>query len=327
MRRREFIAIVGGAAAWPLAVRAQHAGRIPVVGILWPFADAEAAAPRRLPFLRGLAEFGYIPGKTIILEERYANEIPERYDALATELVNLKVDVLVGGGGSPIFTLHRATSSIPTVFVGVGDPVALHLVSSLSRPGGNLTGLTQMNFELSAKRLLLLKQVLPSVSRVALLSDPTNMGAPFELSESSSAAKELGLSFDVFDVSAANDIDQIFQKMEEQHLQAVAVFSANLLATERKRISALGLKHRLAVIGPTKFFVEAGTLLSYGPDFPTLWHRAAYFIDKILKGEKVGDLPVERPTKFDFCINLSTAKALGIEIPPAMLALADEVIE
>jgi len=151
--------------------------------------------------------------------------------------------------------------------------------------------------------------------------------APPELSQYSSAARELGLSYDVFDVSTGNDIDQVFQKMKDQHFQAVVVFTANLLFTERKRISALGLKHRLAVVAPAKLFVDDGALLSYGPDFPTLWHRAAYFIDKILKGESVGDIPVERPTKFDFCLNLSTAKVLRIEISPAMLALADEVIE
>ena len=327
MKRREFIAAIGGAAVWPLAVRAQHSGRIPVVGILFQYADAEAAAHYRLPLLKGLAELGYIPGKTFILEERYANEVPERFDALATELVNLKVDVLVAPGGSPFFALHRATLTIPTVFVGVSDPVALHLASSFSKPGGNLSGLTQMSFDLSAKRLLLLQQAIPTVSHVALLREPTNPAAPFELSQFSSAARELGLSYDVFDVSTGNDLDQVFQKMEEQHFQAVVVFSAALLFSERKRISALSLKHRLAVMAPSKLFVDDGILLSYGPDFPALWHRAAYFIDKILKGESVGDIPIERPTKFDFCINLSTAKVLGIEIPPAMLALADEVIE
>jgi len=327
MRRREFIAGFGGAVAWPILAKAQQSGRIPVVGILWHYADAEGAAHLRLPLLKGLAELGYIPGKTFILEERYANEVPERYDALATELVNLKVDVLVAGGGSPIFALHRATSTIPTVFVGVSDPVAVHLASSLSKPGGNLSGLTQMNIESSAKRLLLLQQAIPTVSHVALLREPTNPTAPFELSQFSSAARELGLSYDVFDVSTGNDIDQVFQKMEEQHFQAVVPFAANLMFTEKKRISALGLKHRLAVMAPSKSFVEVGTLLSYGADFPTLWHLAAYFIDKILKGESVGDIPIQRPTKFELCFNLRTAKVLGIEIPPTMLALADEVIE
>jgi putative tryptophan/tyrosine transport system substrate-binding protein len=327
MRRREFIGLIGGAAAWPVAARAQPSRRIPVVGILFYFANAEDAAHYRLPLLKGLAELGYIPGKTIILEERYANEIPERYDALATELVNLKVDVLIAPGGSPIFALHRATSTIPTVFVGVSDPVAVHLASSFSKPGGNLSGITQMSADISAKRLQLLQKTIPTVSHVALLLDPTNPGALLELPQFSSAARELGLSYGVFDASTGNDIDQAFQKMEDQHFQAVVVAGANLLFKERKRISALGLKHRLAVNAPAKFFVDVGALLSYGPDFPTLWHRAAYFIDKILKGENVGDIPIERPTKFDLCFNRSTAKVLGIEIPPAMLALADDVIE
>jgi putative ABC transport system substrate-binding protein len=327
MKRREFIGLVGGAAAWPVVVQAQQSRRIPVVGILWYFADAEGAAHYRLPFLKGLAELGYVPGKTIILEERYANEVPQRFDALATELVNLKMDVLVAPGGSSIFALHRATSTIPTVFVGVSDPVALHLASSFSKPGGNLSGITQMSADISAKRLQLLQKTIPTVSHVALLLDPTNPGGLLELPQFSSAARELGLSYGVFDTSTGNDIDQAFQKMEEQHFQAVVVFAANLLFSERKRISALGLKHRLAVVAPARLFVDVGALLSYGPDFPTLWHRAAHFIDKILKGERVGDIPVERPTKFDLCFNLRTAKVLGIEIPPAMLALADEVIE
>ncbi len=327
MKRREFIAAIGCAAVWPLAARAQHSGRIPAVGILWQYADAEVAAPSRLPLLKGLAELGYIPGKTFILEERYANEVPERYDALATELVNVKVDVLASAGGSSILALHRATSIIPTVFVGVNDPVTIHLVSSFSKPGGNLSGITNMAIDSSKKRLLLLQRAIPTVSQVALLRDPTNVGAPFELSQLTSAARELGLSYDVFDVSTGNDIDQVFEKMAEHHFQAVVVFSANLLFTERKRISALGLKHRLAVMAPAKLFADNGTLLSYGPDYPTLWHRAAYFIDKILKGQSVSDIPVERPTKFDFCLNLKTAKVLGIEISPAMLALTDQVID
>ena len=325
MKRREFFGLIGGAAVWPVVSRAQQSRRIPVVGILW--ASPEYAALYRLPLLKGLAELGYVPEKTIMLEERYANEVPERYDALATELVNLKVDVLVGGGGSPIFALHRATSTIPTVFIGVSDPVALHLASSLSKPGGNISGITNMAGDIAAKRLLLLQQAIPTVSRVALLREPTNPAAALELPQFFSAARELGFSYDVFDVSTGNDIDQAFQKMEDQHFQAVMVFTANFLFTERKRISALSLKHRLAVTAPDKVFVEVGSLLSYGPDRLTLWHSAAHFIDKILKGERVGDIPVERPTRFDLCLNLSTAKALGIEIPPAMLALADEVIE
>ena len=184
-----------------------------------------------------------------------------------------------------------------------------------------------MAADVSAKRLQLLQKVIPTVSHVALLRDPKNIGAPFELSQLSSAARELGLSYDVFDVSTRNDIDQAFQRMEDQHLQAGVVGAANFLNSERKRIAALGLRHRLALMGTSKYFVDAGFLLSYGPDFPTLWHRGAYFVDKILKGESVGDIPIERPTKFDFCISLRTAKVLGIEISPAMLALADEVIE
>ena len=189
-----------------------------------------------------------------------------------------------------------------------------------------MSGISQMSADTSAKRLQLLQKMIPTVSHVALLRDPTNMGAAYELSQLSSAARELGLSYELFDASTANDIDQAFQRMEEQHLQAVLAFSANLFSSESKRIAALGLRHRLAVMGPSKYFVEAGSLLSYGVDFPTLWYGSAHLVGKILKGERIGDIPVQQP-KFYFCLNLRTAKALGIEITPAMLALADEVIE
>jgi putative tryptophan/tyrosine transport system substrate-binding protein len=325
MRRREFIGLVGGTAVWPLAVRAQQSGRVPVVGVLWAYANAEAAAANRLSLLEGLADLRYIPGKTFILEERYANGVPERLDSLANELIALKVDVLVSQAGGPTIALHRATSTIPIFFVGV-DPALQGWTSSLSKPGGNMSGISQMSADTSAKRLQLLQKTIPTVSHVALLRDPTSTGAPYELSRLSDAAKELGLSYEVFDASTGNDIDQAFQRMEGQNLQAVVAFSANLFSSESKRIAALGLKHRLAVMGPSKYFVEAGSLLSYGVDFPTLWYGSARFVDKILRGESVGDIPVQQP-KFYFCLNLRTAKALDIEITPAMLALADEVIE
>ena len=325
MRRREFIGLVGGTAVWPFAVRAQQSGRIPVVGVFWAYADAEAGAANRLSLLKGLADLGYIPGKTFILEERHANGGPERLDALAMELIALKVDVLVSQSGEPTVALHRATSTIPIFFVGV-DPALQGWTLSLSKPGGNISGISQISAETSAKRLQLLQKTNPTVSHIALLRDPTNMGASFELSHFSDASKEMGLSYEVFDVSTGNDIDQAFQRMEQQHLQAVVAFSANFFSSERKRIAALGLRHRLAVMGPSKYFVEAGSLLSYGVDFPALWYGSAYFVDKILRGEKVSDILVQRP-KFYFCLNLRTAKMLGIEVPPAMLALADEVIE
>ena len=201
-------------------------------------------------------------------------------------LVNLKPDVLVARGGTPIFAVHRATSTIPTVFVAVSDPVATGLAASISKPGGNITGLTQMSGETSAKRLLFIQQSIPALSHVALLREPTNPGGRLEMSQLSSAAKALGLSVEVFDVSTGTDIDQAFQRMEEQRLPAVIVFSANLLISDRKRISALGLKHRIAIMGPTQYFVDAGAMLSYGPDFPTLWYGAASFCRQDFKGRK-----------------------------------------
>lgn len=322
MRRREFIGLVGGSAVWPLAVRAQQSGPISVVGVFWAYADAES----RLSLLKGLADLGYIPGKTFKLEERYANGgATGRLEALASELIALNADVLLSQAGKPTLALHQATKTIPIFFVGV-DPALQGWTSSSSKLGGNMSGISQMSADTSATRLRLLQKTIPTVSHVALLRDPTTMGASFELAQLSAAAKELGLSYEVFDASTGNDIDQAFQRMKEQHLQAALVFSANFFSSERKRIAALGLRHRLAVMGPSKYFVEAGSLLSYGVDFPTLWYSSAHFVDKILRGARVGDIPVQHP-KFYFCLNLRTAKVLGIEVAPAMHALADEVIE
>jgi putative tryptophan/tyrosine transport system substrate-binding protein len=327
MRRREFIAFLGGAAAWPVVVRAQQSRHIPVVGVLWAYPNADAAAPSRLSLLKGFAEFSYIPGKTITLEERYAGDSLKRFDSFAVELVALNANVLVGQASAATYALRRATSTIPIVFVGVGDPVAQGLTASLSRPGGNLSGVSQMAPDLPAKRMQLVWKTIPTLSHVALLRDPTNASADAELSQYVHTTKELGLSYELFDVTTGNDIDQAFQRMADQPFQAVVVFNSNLFFSERRRISALGLRNRLAIVGPSKYFIEAGSLLSYGVDFPTLWHSAAHIIDKILTGERVGDIPIQQPIKFDFCLNLKTAKLLGIEIPPAVLALADEVIE
>lgn len=325
MKRREFIAGLGAVAASSLFAHAQQS-RLPVVGSLWTAADADAAAASRLPLLKGLAELGYEPGKTFIFEERFANEVPERFGVLANELVNLKVDVLISQAGAPLIALSRATSTIPIVAVGVGDPVAQGFASSLSKPGGNVSGLSQM-VELGAKRLQVLQQAIPLKTPVALLTDLTNIGPRLELAELSGAAKKLSLPYEVFEVKASSDLDNAFQKMEEKGIKAVVVSFANILNTEKKRIADLGLKHQLAVLGPFYSYVEAGALLSYGPNIPVLWHGAAYFIDKVLKGERVGDIPMQQPTKFDLSINLQTAKALGIEISPALLALADKVVE
>ena len=325
MRRRKFIGLIGATAVWPLGLRAQQSRPIPVVGVLWAHADAAAAAPNRISLLKGLADFGYVSGKTLILEERYANGDTERLDTLAVELIGLNVDLLISQAGGPTVALQRATSTIPIFFVGV-DPVLQGWTSNQSAPGRNMSGISQMSADTSAKRLQLLQKTMPNTSHVALLRDPTSIGAPYELSQLSSAARELGLSPEVFDASTANEIYQAFQRIEERQLQVVLAFSANLFDAERKRIAALGLKHRLAVMGPSKYFVEAGSLLSYGVDFPTLWYGSVRFLDKVLKGEKIGDIPIQQP-KFYFCLNLRTAKTLDIEIPLAMRALADEVIE
>jgi putative ABC transport system substrate-binding protein len=220
-----------------------------------------------------------------------------KHGLLATELVNLNVDLLVAQGGAPTVALHRATSTIPIVFSGVADPVAQGFVSSISKPGRNMSGMSQMSPDVSSKRLQFLQKAIPALSQVALVGDPTNTGNPLEMAQLSSAAGELGLSCQVFDASTRSDIDQIFQRMEEQHFVAAVVGAANFLSSERKQISALGLRHRIALMGPFKYFVEDGSLFSYGVDIPTLWHGAAHIVDKVLRGENIGDIPVQLPTK------------------------------
>lgn len=246
MRRRKFMALVAGTAVWPLAVRAQQSGRIPAVGVFWAYADAE----NRRSFLKGLADLGYIPGKTFILEERYANGgAPERLDALAVELIALNVHVLVSQAGKPTVALHQATASIPIFFVGV-DPALQGWTSSPSNPASNISGISQMSADTSAKRLQLLQKTIPTLSQVALLRDPTSMGASYELSQLTYAARELGLSYELFDASTANDIAQAFQRMEEQYLQAVLVFSANFFSSEKKANSRPGIKTSVSCDGP-----------------------------------------------------------------------------
>ena len=328
MRRRDFIGLVGGSAAWPVAVRAQTSKRVPAVGVLWAYPNAEVAGASRVGLLKGFAELGYVSGNSLVLEERYAGYGgPERIDRVAAELAALKPNVVVSQGSQLASALHRKDPTIPVVATGMGDPVALGYATGLSRPGGNLTGFTQMAPETAGKRLQLLKEVSMAASLVALLQDPANIGAAIERSQYPAAAQKLGLTLDVFDASSAIEIDQAFQRMADQHIQAVNVFDLFFLHAERSRISALGLKHRLPILGPGKAFVESGSLMSYGPDYPAIWQSAAHVVDKVLKGEKVGDIPIQQPTKFEFHINLKTAKALGLTVPYNLLVLADEVIE
>ena len=301
MKRREFITLIGGAAAWPLAARAQQAGKLPTIGILGAttalFQGQQIAA-----FIRRLRELGWIEGRTVAIEYRWAEGRDERYAEIASEFVRLKVDVIVTWGTASVVAVKRATAVIPIVFAGAGDPVATDLVASLARPGGNVTGLSVQIPDLAGKRLELLHEIIPDLRRLAVLS---NIGSPIgvlEMGEVQAAARTLGLEVLPLEIRQAEDIAPV-------------------------RVHSLALGARLPTLHGLREFVEAGGLMSYGPNAPDLFHRSADIVDKILRGAKPADIPVEQPTKFDLVINLTTARALGLDVPPTLLARADDVIE
>jgi putative tryptophan/tyrosine transport system substrate-binding protein len=276
----------------------------------------------------GFAELGYVDGKTVIFEERYAAEQLERFDALAAELVGLRVDVIVAPAIPSALALQRLTSTIPIVMVANPDPVGLKLVSSLARPGGNITGLSSMAFDLATKRMQLIREAVPSLSRLALLVNPYNpFDADRQISEMLQTADKLGLSLQAFEARSPDGINEAFARIARERFGAVMVTQNALYFSERKRISDQALAHTLPVVGPANVFADAGVLISYGPNWPAIFRNTAGYVDKILKGEKPADLPVQQPTVFELVINLKTAKTMGLSIAPALLARADQVIE
>jgi ABC-type uncharacterized transport system substrate-binding protein len=328
MKRREFITLLGGVAAWPLAARAQQARKMPRVGVLWHAGSVEEEAIYLGAFLDGLKAVGYVEGKTIALEHRFPNEIPERFVSLATELAALKPDVLVAVTRPAAVAAQRATTTIPTVFIVVPDPVGTKLVSSLARPGGNITGLTHIAVELSAKRLAFFKEAFPGASRAALMvnaSDPLGMRRYSD--ESHAAAAALGMIVQPVEVRSLADFEAAFDKIVAQRLDGVLVPADGLFYQGRVQLAQSALQRRLPLVVYSRETLEAGALMSYGADQRAIFRRAAVYVDKILKGERPADLPVEQPTRFEFLVNLKTAKALGLELPPMLLARADEVIE
>ena len=329
MKRREFIAAIGGAAAvWPFAVRAQQPA-MPVIGYLGigsPDTEVSLAA-----FRQGLSEAGYAEGQSVTIHYRWAEGNPERFPALAAELVMLKVHVILTAGGTlAAIAAKRATATIPIVFTAAGDPVEEGLVASLARPGGNITGFSVTLDDLIGKFLELLKEAVPGASRVALLLKPDAMPdrvREVRLREADASARALGVKLQVFEARGREDFGGVFSDMSKAGADALVVWPTPLFQLERRRLSDLAAEHRLPAVFPFKNYVEAGGLMSYGPNPPDLNRRAAIYVGKILKGTKPSDLPVEQPTKFELVINLKTAKALGIVIPASLLARADEVIE
>jgi putative ABC transport system substrate-binding protein len=323
--RRELLAALGGAAAaWPLAARAQQAGKLPTIGFLGT-TTASAWKPWTAAFAQRLRELGWIEGRNLAIEYRWAEARSERFAEIAAEFVRLKVDVIVMGGNAAV-AAKRASSVVPIVFALVDDPVGMGLIASLARPGGNVTGLSLQQLNLAGKRLELLREVLPGLRRLAIMVNVDLPAAVLEMGEIQAAAGTLGLDVATFEIRRAEDIAPAFEALKGR-AEALYVVGDALVIIHRVRINILALTARLPTMLATREYVEAGGLMSYGPSFADVFRRAGDYVDKILRGAKPGELPVEQPTKFEFVINLITAKALGLDVPPTLLTRADKVIE
>jgi putative ABC transport system substrate-binding protein len=326
MKRRAFITLLGGAAvAWPLAARAQQPGKLPTIGFFGP-STPSAVRRRTAAFTQRLGELGWIEGRTIAIQYRWAMGRTERFAEIAAELVRLNVDVIVTSGAGPVAAAKQATSHIPIIFAVASDPVPTGLVASLARPGGNVTGLSYQGPDLASKRLELLREVLPTLRRLAVMANSDAAGAMEEMRQVRVAVASLGLEVAPLEIRRAEDIAPAYAVFKDG-AEALLVCADPLVNTRRSEIVKLALERRLPTIFGERENVDEGGLLSYGPSIPDLYRRAADHVDKILRGAKPADIPVEQPTKFELVINLKTAKALGLEIPPILLARADEVIE
>ena len=322
--RRYFVSCLGGAVAWPLAARAQQAGRLPTIGVLGA-ATPSAWSHWLAAFVQRLSNLGWSEGHTVAIEYRWAEGRTERFPEIAAEFVRMNVDVIVTAANG-VLPAKRASSTIPIVFVVANDPVGSGLVESLARPGGNATGLSIQSSDLAGKRLELLREVTPGLRRLAILTNVDYAGAVLEAGEVQDAAHTLGLEVVMLEIRRAEDIAPALDKLRGG-VQGLYLPSEAIVFTNRSRIATLAQDARLATITVVRDYVEAGSLLSYGPNYMALFRRTAEYVDKILRGIKPGDIPVEQPTKFDLVVNLKTAKALGLTIPESFLLRADEVIE
>jgi putative ABC transport system substrate-binding protein len=311
----------------PMTLEAQPAGKVVRIGLL-DFGTPNPSSEARWKSLRErLRELGYVEGQNVAFEQRWANGQVDRLPVLAGELVSLKVDMIVTATGDAALAAKHATSTIPVVFATAPDPVRLGLVASLARPGGNVTGVTSLSSDLAGKRLELLKQLVPRVSRIAVLNDPENRSSEFILKGAESVAKSLGVAVQTVDVRGQKEFEAAFSAMKRGHADAVILGVNTPFLVHRRRIAELAVAHRLPMMAPTKEYAEAGALVSYGTDYPDQFRRVAMYVDKILKGAKPAELPIEQPTKFELVINLKTAKALGLTIPQSVLGRADELIQ
>jgi putative ABC transport system substrate-binding protein len=327
VRRREFITLLGGTAVtWSLAARGQQAGKIPTVGYLWHAGSPQEEVPYFGALQEGFARLGYADGRNIKLEHRFPNETPERFKSMAAELVSLNVDVLMGGAVASPY-LRDATTKIPIVFMFAPDPVGMKLVQSIARPGGNITGLSNFGRDVAGKRLQLLREIVPGLSHVALLINSDQQTTPVFIEVMGAAADQLGLVLQTFDARSLQEIEPAFDAMTRTGMQAVTPVQGGLFYQARTFIPKLAIARRLPMLAYSRETFEYGALVSYAADQVEMCRRSAVYADKILKGAKPGDLPVEQPTKFEFLINLKTAKALGLDVPVHLQQIADEVIE
>jgi ABC-type uncharacterized transport system substrate-binding protein len=325
MRRREFITLIGCAAtAWPLAARAQQPGKLPTIGFLGSV--SVPAGSWVAAFLQRLRELGWIEGRNFVIEYRWAEGSSDRAAEFAAEFVRLKVNIIVTYATPVVLAAKRATSIIPIVFAATADPVGTGLVASLAHPGGNVTGLSVQHTDLAGKRLELLREIVPNLRRLAIMANVGNPAAVLELSEVQAAARTLGLEVATLEVRRADDIAHAFEEVKGR-AEVLYVCIDALLFSHRIRINTLALAARLPTMHGNREYVAAGGLAYYGANYPDLFRRAGDYVDKILRGAKPGDIPVEQPTRFDFVVNLTTAKALDLNIPEAFLLRADEVIE
>jgi len=328
MRRREFIAGLGGAAAWPVMARAQQPERMRRVGTLTASAvDDPDAQARQAALLQGLTQLGWIEGRNLRIDARAAAGNADNTRKYAAELVALAPDVIVAGGSAPVEPLLQATRTVPIVFAIVPDPVGAGYVRSLARPGGNATGFTMFEYNLSGKWLELLKQIAPSVTRAAVLRDPTLTAGIGQFAVIQSVAPSVGVDVSAINLRDAGEIEAAVADFAREPNGGLILTASALASVHRDLIVALAARYKLPAVYISRFYVAGGGLISYGPDFIDQYRRAAGYVDRILKGEKPADLPVQVPTKYELIINLKTAKALGLTVPPALLSRADEVIE
>jgi len=325
MDRRAFLATAAaGMVVIPAAARAQHAGKVHRIGFLSLQSGLNSTTEA---FAQGMRELGYVEGRNLIVEYRWAARKEERLPELAAELVRLKVEVIVTAAAPAIEAAKRATSTIPIVMATAADPVGSGLVASLARPGGNVTGLSALSTDLAGKRLQLARELVPKASRVAVLAYHGTSATRLFLEEMRTAAQQMEVQLVVQEVQAAADLPGAFAAMQRERAQALVVQISPFTADNARRIVDLAAQHRLPAMYDVRSFVDAGGLVSYGPSLPEMFRRAAFYVDRILKGAKPADLPIEQPTKFEMVINLKTARALGLSIPQSLLVRADQVIE